>query len=166
MTERTCGGCTACCFTHEIKSIRKPLGSWCTHCVNGGCAIYTTKPSACTKYRCAWLKGVGTEADRPDKVNAVFDLIEEDPFSGAKVLEILEIKEGVSQQANMQTIIQDHLRSGANVFVSASGIEASLYALAEGNTLPRDKRRMFKKNKVSVLTSTEYVAQLQKSPAK
>lgn len=164
MTERICGGCTACCFTHEIKAIRKPLGTWCTHAVGGGCSIYNTKPSACTKYRCAWLKGVGSEKDRPDKVNAVFDLIEYDPFSRNKVLEVLEIEEGASLQSRLQTIIMDHLRSGANVFVSASGKEESLYALAENNTLPRDKRRIFKKNKVIVTTAAEYAAK-QKTPA-
>jgi hypothetical protein len=162
MPDRTCGGCTACCFTHEVPAIRKPLAAWCKHCtVGGGCTIYETKPLACNKYSCAWLSGVGADADRPDKANAVFDLIQKDVFCGADVLEFQDILEGASEQAGLQAIIQDHLARGTNVYVSTSGKEDSLYVLAQGNTLPRDKRRMLRKKKVSVLVAAEYTARLQ-----
>lgn len=164
MTDRSCGGCTACCFTHEIPIIRKPIGSWCTHCTISGCTIYDTKPAACTNYRCAWLKGVGTDADRPDRVNAVFDLVVRNPRLGPEALEVLEIVEGASTRAGLQAIIHAQLAKGLDVFVSACGKDGGVFVLAEGHSLPRERRRALKKNDIVLLTAAEY-AKRQKSPA-
>lgn len=78
-TERTCNGCTACCYTHQVKKagvIVTAGGEWCTHCAQGvGCTIFgqEERPGGCLKYRCYWLKGGGNEADRPDSLGVVID---------------------------------------------------------------------------------------------
>lgn len=72
MTERVCGGCTACCKTLPVPSISKKAGVWCEHCELGrGCKVNDHKPNACRNFRCMWLLGAGGEADRPDKTGVV-----------------------------------------------------------------------------------------------
>lgn len=71
--DRKCGGCTACCKTHEVVEIKKPRGVWCTHCdIGKGCRIYLERPQACKSFRCLWLRGVGDERDRPDRSKVVW----------------------------------------------------------------------------------------------
>lgn len=166
MTDRTCGGCTACCFTHQIRDINKPMGTWCTHCkVGSGCEIYDTKPPACTNYRCAWLKGLGTEDDRPDKVNAVLDFVVWDRKRDPQELEVVEMIEGASRQKGLQAIIKDQLNKGLEVFISVSGkMKDGVLIRPDGRPLSRYMRRILKSKKVTPLTATEYAAQ-QNTPA-
>lgn len=72
---RTCGGCTACCYTHAVPAVSTPVGKNCDHCIVGnGCSIYNTRPEACSTYKCWWLKGLlEIEAARPDKIGFVVD---------------------------------------------------------------------------------------------
>jgi hypothetical protein len=75
MADRSCGGCTACCKTHPVLEIDKPLMTWCSKCsIGSGCQDYTHKPSSCTDFKCAWLLGLTPESERPDKIRLVFDL--------------------------------------------------------------------------------------------
>jgi hypothetical protein len=77
MSERTCGGCTACCKTHAIREegFNKPEGEWCTHCEIGkGCGIYQARPTSCQVFKCAWLEGFGTDEHRPDLTQVVPDV--------------------------------------------------------------------------------------------
>jgi hypothetical protein len=41
-----------------------------------GCGIYESpdRPPVCATFQCAWLRGIGTEEDRPDKSKAMFSL--------------------------------------------------------------------------------------------
>lgn len=69
---RSCGGCTACCKTHAVLAIEKPPNVWCRDCTIGkGCAVYQSRPLECREFACAWLRGSGGEAERPDKVRFV-----------------------------------------------------------------------------------------------
>lgn len=74
MSNRECGGCTACCFTHLVVELNKPETMMCEHCdVNRGCKIYTRRPPNCQNFRCQWLMGLGSEKHRPDRTGVVLD---------------------------------------------------------------------------------------------
>jgi Fe-S-cluster containining protein len=68
-----CGECTACCKTHGVKSIQKPIQSACPHCsTRCGCSIYEKRPLECQDFECSWLFGKGGgENCRPDKTGIV-----------------------------------------------------------------------------------------------
>lgn len=77
-TRRACGGCTSCCFTHDVSTsdeLFKEPNEWCTHCAVGhGCGIYENgRLLVCKNWQCAWLEGMGTESERPDKTRVVID---------------------------------------------------------------------------------------------
>ena len=45
---------------------------WCRHVRNHrSCAIYGTRPTSCRTFNCLWLRGVGSEAMRPDRSRVV-----------------------------------------------------------------------------------------------
>jgi hypothetical protein len=52
---RECGECTLCCKLMGVGELKKPAGTWCTHCT-GGCSIYETRPQECRDFVCAWLE--------------------------------------------------------------------------------------------------------------
>jgi len=56
-TGRDCGKCSLCCKVLGIGELKKPAGSWCSHCKpgKGGCAIYQQRPSECDNFNCLWL---------------------------------------------------------------------------------------------------------------
>ena len=61
-----------CCKTMSVWEIEKPNGVWCRHVENyQRCAIYDTRPNSCRSFDCLWLRGVGTEAMRPDRSRVV-----------------------------------------------------------------------------------------------
>jgi len=92
MTERKCGGCTACCKTHAVNSISKPAGVWCNHCeIAKGCLINTQKPQACRNFKCLWLNGFFSEQERPDKTGVVAD-ISEPPILNQKAILLLGLQ--------------------------------------------------------------------------
>jgi len=70
---RSCGECSACCFTLEVKAIKKRPFSLCgSLSESGGCSIYPDRPDVCRTFTCAWLSGeVGTESQRPDMIGLV-----------------------------------------------------------------------------------------------
>jgi hypothetical protein len=73
---RQCGGCTACCKTHEIHALAKPPGQWCRHCLPGrGCAIYDERPAECRSFGCLWLAGYGPDRIRPDRSRVVLGTV-------------------------------------------------------------------------------------------
>lgn len=78
MTNRTCGTCSFCCKAAEVKVLAKPAGEWCRHAdparPGGACTIYDRRPHECSGFACLWLKGLGHESDRPDKIRAMFTL--------------------------------------------------------------------------------------------
>jgi len=73
---RLCGGCTACCKTHEIRALAKPPGHWCPHCRPGeGCVIYAERPEECRTFACLWLRGFGPDRIRPDRTRVVLGTV-------------------------------------------------------------------------------------------
>lgn len=70
---RQCNGCTACCTALAVAELDKPRYQACAHlCEEGGCGAYAQRPGACRDYRCLWLEGHLTEADRPDRLGVIF----------------------------------------------------------------------------------------------
>ena len=78
-TERACGGCTMCCFTHGVENVDneyKKAESWCKHCdIGRGCRVYQTRPQDCVTFTCMWLRGIGAEEHRPDKTGVVLNSV-------------------------------------------------------------------------------------------
>lgn len=83
---RTCGDCNLCCKLtpiweisreHPEWTLDKRRNKWCPHAEPGkGCAIYheERRPVGCRLWRCEWMRGFGTEADRPDRIGYVISI--------------------------------------------------------------------------------------------
>lgn len=65
--QKHCETCFACCVYIGVEELRKHAGKACTK-LNGHpsnrCGIYSTKPQACSTYKCAYIQGL--EIPRPD----------------------------------------------------------------------------------------------------
>ena len=84
---RKCGDCRLCCKLLAVgkdgrDDFKKPQGEWCTHCFDGGCRIYATRPPDCEEYECTWFAGVFEDDDRPDKSKVVVSLEHGDSVRG------------------------------------------------------------------------------------
>jgi hypothetical protein len=104
VSQRSCGGCTACCKPIAVLEINKPLGEWCEHCSIGvGCRIYAEKPTSCGGFRCEWLKGFGEENDRPDHTKVILDFtkLTKGGLPGG-ILQIWEVSEGSLASAHVK----------------------------------------------------------------
>ena len=69
---RPCNGCTECCSVFGVEEIDKEPWVPCDHLSHEGCGIYTTRPKYCRTFYCLWQNGMGTQADRPDKLGVIF----------------------------------------------------------------------------------------------
>lgn len=76
-TGRICGDCDLCCTVLRVDELAKPARQPCDKLrIDGpGCSIHQTRPSICRGYTCAWLQGSFGDADRPDRLGAVLDLL-------------------------------------------------------------------------------------------
>ncbi|MDX9893667.1 MAG: hypothetical protein RB292_04645 [Patescibacteria group bacterium] len=114
MPARNCGNCTACCLTHAVAEVKKPLAQWCRHCnIGKGCRIYSSRPNDCKLFRCEWLKGFGSECFRPDRTGVVLDFV-----SGTKVgqlLQVWEAREGCLATIEIWELTRELLHAGAFV---------------------------------------------------
>lgn len=114
---RSCGGCTACCYTHAVGEINKYEFNTCTDCVSGGCRIYETRPRACGAFFCAWaVNDVGTLDERPDRVGVVCSSLytrftSDDPPS----ILMLEAWPGALSGAPAQVLLARLLANGTSV---------------------------------------------------
>lgn len=78
---RECGECTACCkhLTIETTGLVKLPNVTCTHLMkNGGCGIYSRRPTPCREWFCAWRNL--SELDdswRPDKSGVMLEFSDE-----------------------------------------------------------------------------------------
>lgn len=73
--ERDCGTCSACCRWPSIPELKKPPREPCWNLCGGkyGCKIYEHRPKSCSDYECRWLKGCGSEEDRPNICHVLID---------------------------------------------------------------------------------------------
>jgi len=92
-SSRRCGDCSLCCTVLRVDELGKLGGVSCRHQrAEGGCAIHAARPQICRAYRCMWLKGSFRDADRPDALGAVVDLV---PEGGQVVLAIRQSRRDV-----------------------------------------------------------------------
>lgn len=73
--DRTCGSCTLCCTLLAVQSLGKGMNEPCRYQVTEGCRVYAHRPYACRMFDCLWLRGLGTEAQRPDRIHAVWTVL-------------------------------------------------------------------------------------------
>lgn len=77
MPTRICGECRACCIQPKIEPLNKPMNTPCQHLKSGNgcesCTIHENRPKICMDYNCEWIKGLGKENDRPDKIGLMID---------------------------------------------------------------------------------------------
>ncbi len=75
MSVRKCGTCNACCVWPSVEEINKPARTPCHFLEKQGfrCSIYETRPEACSKYDCSWLRGNGAMKDKPNVSGVLMD---------------------------------------------------------------------------------------------
>jgi hypothetical protein len=76
--ERNCNECAECCYLCEIREIKKPPYTNCFYQikqqVKNRCLIPEAKPKSCEHFLCAWMRGFGSDADRPDNNGAMISI--------------------------------------------------------------------------------------------
>jgi hypothetical protein len=86
---RECGDCTICCSTMNIDKpqAQKHSGVLCKNCVDGGCAIYETRPDVCRSFHCGWrqMPGLG-DAWRPDRSGVFIEFQQLDKDAGYSLM--------------------------------------------------------------------------------
>lgn len=115
MSQRSCGECSACCFTHEIEALKKPTRTACQHmCNEGGCAIYDSKPEECTRFECAWLEGLaGEDSHRPDQNGLVVWSMHPSRWRrGFKTLNVMESADDAHATPAGQALLRSLLTDG------------------------------------------------------
>lgn len=116
MQPRVCGSCTACCKTHPVVEIDKPMGKWCPHCkVGQGCAIYSSRPAGCEGFQCQWHMGFGEEKHRPDHTKVVLDLVRYEGGPSKGILQIFESAQGGLKKDYARLVSREALESGIYV---------------------------------------------------
>lgn len=119
---RRCGPCSLCCTLLRVDELGKLGGQHCRHqCIGdaeGGCGIHATRPEVCRAYRCLWLQGSLDEADRPDRLGAVLDLVTEGETPRLVVHEAEA--ERLDHSARLREIVE-HWRRSLPVRVIAAG---------------------------------------------
>lgn len=93
---RKCGDCSACCTLLAVHELQKARYVKCVHLRQGNrcCSVYANRPSECAGYACAWTLGLGTNAQRPDKLGMVFST--EETALGVTLLG-LEVRPGTGE---------------------------------------------------------------------
>lgn len=140
ISNRSCGGCTACCKTHAIFEIKKPVGKWCPYCdASKGCRIYLNHPKSCKKFRCEWLKGFGEDGDRPDRTKIVLDFC-----TGGVLPKFLQIWE-VSGKALRESFAKEsaQLAIGNEIPVILIHISGKIELVAGNIILPKESLNKF-----------------------
>ncbi|HVU80202.1 MAG TPA: hypothetical protein VHD37_02450 [Candidatus Paceibacterota bacterium] len=105
---RACGGCIACCFTHEVIEKRKPPQTACQECTADGCRLYGIHPKSCRDFQCLWLMGYGADDDRPDKVGYVLSY--SDDWQWGLILTAIEYRAGALAGPERREIAYEHMK--------------------------------------------------------
>jgi hypothetical protein len=118
---RTCGGCTACCFTHAVVALEKRIGEWCPHCeVGAGCRIYLSRPEQCAGFSCLWIQGGwGDEHDRPDRLKVVVSGVAVNVGGRSiRVVQFIETETGAMDGERVRTIIKMFRARGFGICIA------------------------------------------------
>lgn len=116
MTEpasRSCGGCTACCFTHAVEYFDKPVAQVCSQCTVGvGCKMYGKHPDECRDFECLWLLEEFPDEMRPDKFGVVVDFVSQE-FAGSTfaLLRLWEVRARALESVGATLLLQGLLET-------------------------------------------------------
>lgn len=154
-SNRTCGGCTACCKTHPVLSIDKPISKWCKDCIIGkGCSIYEKRPSECADFKCQWLFGNCEEKDRPDYTKIVIDSYILDAI-GEKVIALYEVSEGALDRQFAQNITTSVTRrDNIPVLHVHLGAKRVVFYLPPNKVLTNDQKQKLAEDSFEVISNT------------
>jgi hypothetical protein len=146
---RTCGTCTACCFTHAVIAIGKPGSEWCTHCeIGGGCRIYLDRPEQCREFSCLWLQGWADEQDRPDRLKIVLGGIAVNVAGrSVRLVQFIETAMGAMDQEHVTQLIGMFRAKGYGLCVARllpSGRHADATYEIPGSLIAADEVELFK----------------------
>ncbi len=75
---RSCGSCTACCYTVPVSEIGVAAFQRCPKLLGPpdmriGCSVYADRPHSCRTWSCSWLIGELPDEYRPDRLGIVSD---------------------------------------------------------------------------------------------
>jgi len=114
---RACGACDLCCTLLRVDELGKPAGRDCVHLrrPGHGCAIHPRRPQVCRDYRCLWLRGGLDDADRPDRLGALLDVVS-DGAGGAR-LDVREAAPGAFERSPRLRAIAKRYRASLPVRV-------------------------------------------------
>jgi hypothetical protein len=116
---RECGSCSLCCRVLRVDEIGKLAGEPCPQLrPEGGCGIYPRRPRICSAYRCLWLRGGLEEADRPDHLGAVVDVLTE---GASPRMSIQEARDGAFDASPRLRAIAERTRATMPVRVVPPG---------------------------------------------
>ena len=78
-SERECGSCAVCCVVAQIDELKKPANTPCEYQIesdDGCCGIVgdERRPKLCQTFYCSWMRGIGSDDDRPDQIGAMFSV--------------------------------------------------------------------------------------------
>lgn len=104
-----------CCTVLRVDPLRKLGGVPCAALGARGCTIYARRPAICRAYRCLWLQGQLELEDRPDRLGAVLDLVEE---GGVSRLAIREAVPGATDASPRLAAIAARYREAMPVRVT------------------------------------------------
>jgi len=123
--EKSCGGCTACCFTVPVKEIGLTSFKRCPHlqppfALEVGCSIYRDRPRSCRQWSCVWLSSDLPDELRPDRCGVVLD----------PLVDLIRVqgKEVAAAQAWVLRGYEDAWQDDP--------VRSAIYALVEGQNTP------------------------------
>ena len=126
---RQCGSCTLCCTTMGIAEIDKPERQRCPNDSGEYCRIYESRPPSCRSFTCAWIRGVGTDDDRPDKLGVVLTTY---TLRGRQTLHVSEGRPGAGYQPRVKEITKLGRRARVIDHVAVVGVDGKLHLQQEG----------------------------------
>lgn len=97
---RSCGDCSICCEGHLIGNSYGNVygnGKKCIFLVEKKCTIYTSRPTACKKYQCAWTQNLIPEEFRPD-LSGVLVTVQTNKETGQQFLKTQEVSDKINQE--------------------------------------------------------------------
>jgi Fe-S-cluster containining protein len=82
----------------------KPVDTWCANAdpenPDFGCRDYENRPSGCRSFSCAWLRGMGDEDDRPDKLGVMLQPVHHEELGES--LAFVEAEPGALRRPRVQ----------------------------------------------------------------
>jgi hypothetical protein len=130
---RECGSCTACCFELSIDdpALVKAPRELCSHCTQGGCAIYEARPQDCRDWFCAWRRLADLPDDlNPERCGLLATLVEnpqgENPFARLYIIVQWLDERPIARSAEADRLLAAMRRFGLPVWVG-SGDRMSLH---------------------------------------